>query len=125
MLCIVAEQEVTEGLSGVEGEVQEALKQLESAAASATTEKVAKPVVKVEKRRGGYDDYDDDEDDEDEDIRKHNEEKDKNKWLDIQQSRLTRANQHEVFFRDLENSSDGFSTVANYYGLTVISYNNA
>jgi len=43
----------------------------------------------------------------------------------IRNSHMVRANQHEEFFRDLENSTDGFTTVANFYGLTVISYNNA
>lgn len=118
-------RDMSDGLQGVEEKMQDALKQLESAATSATAVHEVKPHPKVDRKRSGYDDYDDEDEDEDEDTRKRNEENDKNKWLDIRRSHIQRAGEHEKFFRELEISTDGFSTVADYFGLTVISYNNS
>ncbi|RYH16104.1 hypothetical protein EON65_30645, partial [archaeon] len=69
-------------------------------------------------------DYSDESEDEEEDKQKPTVESEKAKWETIRQAQLDRTTQHEDFFRALETSSDGFSTVANYFGLTVINYSN-
>lgn len=44
------------------------------------------------------------------------------KWEDIRQAQVERSGDHEAFFNELEQSSsgDGFSTIAAYFGKTII-----
>eukprot|EP01039_Chlorochromonas_danica_P001618 gene1625-1767_t len=115
-------RDLGEGLSTVEEEANRAQQQLSAVINTVSTTKETS-ASSAPKRRTGYDDYDDDDDEEDDlETKRQHEEEDRNKWLNIRESHLQRAGQHEVFFRDLEHSTDGWATVAGYYGLTVISY---
>jgi hypothetical protein len=44
----------------------------------------------------------------------------KEKWSSILRSQTTAAQEHEAFFKELELSTEGFTTVANYFGKTII-----
>jgi hypothetical protein len=48
-------------------------------------------------------------------------EAEKKKWLGIKNAQLRRTNDHESFFGELEHCSDGFGTIAAYFGKTIIS----
>jgi vacuolar protein sorting-associated protein 11 len=45
----------------------------------------------------------------------------KRKWVNIKKAQMERTGDHESFFAELENSHDGYSTVAAYFGKTIIS----
>jgi vacuolar protein sorting-associated protein 11 len=48
-------------------------------------------------------------------------EAEKRKWLNIKKAQMERTGDHESFFAELEHSNDGFSTIAEYFGKTIIS----
>lgn len=69
-----------------------------------------------------YKDDDNDDDDEFEFMRAEAQrEAEKQKWESIKRAQIERTNEHESFFAELEHSSDGFETVASYFGKTIIS----
>jgi len=43
------------------------------------------------------------------------------KWQDIKKSQTDRTADHEAFFSELEHSADGYSTIATYFGKTIVS----
>lgn len=48
-------------------------------------------------------------------------EAERKKWLAIKKAQLDRTNNHESFFGELEHCSDGFGTIAAYFGKSLIS----
>jgi hypothetical protein len=42
------------------------------------------------------------------------------KWEGIKRAQLDRASDHEALFSELAHSSDGFGTIAHYYGKALI-----
>jgi hypothetical protein len=73
------------------------------------------------KARLGYDDYDDYDDEEEElEDEKVHEQMEKEKWNSILKNQINAAQDHEAFYKELELSTDGFTTVANYFGKTII-----
>jgi hypothetical protein len=72
----------------------------------------------------GESDYYNDHGDEDELERQQAEaerEVERTKWLGIKNAQEKRTNDHESFFGELEHCSDGFGTIAAYFGKTIIS----
>lgn len=67
-----------------------------------------------------YDEYDDDDDFEVQQAEAERE-VEKRKWINIKTAQIERTGDHESFFAELENSHDGYSMVAAYFGKTVIS----
>lgn len=67
-----------------------------------------------------YDEYDDDDDFEVQQAEAERE-VEKRKWVNIKKAQIERTGDHESFFAELENSHDGYSTVAAYFGKTIIS----
>jgi len=47
------------------------------------------------------------------------------KVLDIKESMRSSSNQHDRFYKQLEDSSDPFSTVAEYFGRGIFNDNNS
>ena len=86
------------------------------------------------KAKSRYDDDDDDyDDDEDHDEKQYESQAtmavaekeqaaERKKWEAIRQAQIERSGDHEAFFTELEQSSsgDGFSTIAAYFGKTII-----
>jgi hypothetical protein len=67
------------------------------------------------------DDHDNDEDELEMQQAEAEREAEKKKWLGIKNAQLRRTNDHESFFGELEHCSDGFGTIAAYFGKTIIS----
>jgi hypothetical protein len=68
-----------------------------------------------------YDEFDDDDDDFEVQQAEAEREVEKRKWVNIKKAQIERTGDHESFFAELENSNDGFATVAAYFGKTIIS----
>lgn len=62
----------------------------------------------------------DDEDDVDIEYRKELERKEQEKWKDIRKKQLECSLDHEGFYTELDRSADGFSTVATFFGRSLI-----
>lgn len=71
---------------------------------------------------GTFTSYDelDDEDDFEAQQAEAEREVEKKKWANIKKAQIERTGDHESFFAELENSNDGFSTVAAYFGKTIV-----
>lgn len=69
-----------------------------------------------------YDGYDDDEEDDDEEEVLQQAKVEQEKWTQIRKSQVECSRDHEAFFKELEMSADGFSTVAGYFGRSLINY---
>jgi hypothetical protein len=67
-----------------------------------------------------YDEYDDEDDFEVQQAEAERE-VERRKWVNIKRAQVERTGDHESFFAELENSHDGYSTVAAYFGKTIIS----
>lgn len=68
------------------------------------------------------DDDDDDDDDEEEKLRQLREEAER--WQSIREQLIRSSKEHEAFYKELEQSSDGFSIVAGFFGRSLIFYDN-
>ena len=68
-----------------------------------------------------YDDEFDDDDDFEVQQAEAEREVEKRKWINIKKAQMDRMGDHESFFAELENSHDGYSTVAAYFSKTIIS----
>jgi hypothetical protein len=82
------------------------------------------PNSKIQKGGSGFVPMSDDYEDEDElETLQAEAERDteKKKWRDIKKAQTERTGDHETFFAELEHSVDGFSTIASYFGKTIIS----
>lgn len=67
------------------------------------------------------DDHEEDED-EDEEERLEAKRKEQEHWDTIRQRQVECSQDHESFFKELEQAADGFSTVAGYFGRSLIYY---
>lgn len=68
-----------------------------------------------------YDGFDDDDDEFEAQQAEAERETERRKWLNIKKAQMERTGDHESFFAELEHSNDGYSTIAAYFGKTVIS----
>ncbi len=67
------------------------------------------------------DDEDDDEEEEEtEEDAKVLEEKEQERWITIRKAQQACSQEHEAFYKELELSADGFSTVAGFFGRSII-----
>lgn len=72
------------------------------------------------KARLGYDEYDDEDEEDELEDEKAQELLENEKWKSILRNQMNAAQEHENFYKELELSPDGFTTVANYIGKTII-----
>ncbi len=60
------------------------------------------------------------EEDETEEDAQAMEEKEQERWRSIRKAQLACSQEHEAFYKELELSTDGFSTVAGFFGRSII-----
>lgn len=72
---------------------------------------------------GAFTTYDEFDDEDDFEVQQAEAEREveKRKWVNIKKAQIERTGDHESFFAELENSHDGYSMVAAYFGKTIIS----
>lgn len=72
---------------------------------------------------GAFTSYDEFDDDDDFEVQQAEAEREveRRKWVNIKTAQIERTGDHESFFAELENSHDGYSMVAAYFGKTIIS----
>ncbi len=42
--------------------------------------------------------------------------------MSIRKNQIEVSKDHETFYKDLDNSTDGFSTIASYFGRSLVEY---
>ena len=62
----------------------------------------------------------DEEEEEDLELKRQELQQERKKWDEIKSKLIEKSINHEQFYNDLEHSSDGFLTIANYFGKTII-----
>ena len=127
-------QDLTDDIVLGESRVRGALADLDGISQSSVAQnqakinKAAKAQEKAAQRRQQQHrmhDYDDDEDDDEEEDEteedaKALEEKETERWFNIRKAQLACSQEHEAFYKELELSADGFSTVAGFFGRSII-----
>jgi hypothetical protein len=71
-----------------------------------------------------YEEDDDDDEDEDEEEKLRQLREEAERWQSIREQLIRSSKEHEAFYKELEQSSDGFSIVAGFFGRSLIFYDN-
>lgn len=109
-------RDITEDISTVESNMKVAMKNLASINdPSDINNQINEKSIK--RNQMNYDDYDDEEDLEELKLRKQKED---DRWNSIRKEQIVNSMDHESFYKELELSTDGFSTIASYFGRSII-----
>jgi hypothetical protein len=102
----------------VEHSAKKQLGNLANSKAAWSLREAAKKSSKGTRIKGGDDEDEDEEDDME--LQRQERATEQKKWENIKKAQLERSTDHEGFYGELEQSLDGFVTVAAYFGKTII-----